>query len=348
MRPGRVSVEVAYFVLKKLVLLSLGFALAQSGPSQLTAIELPGGAGGVGFDDLRYAPELQRLLVPAGQTGHLVLVEPGSQELTLISGFGSGGEYRGGHGEGVTSADAGGGLLYAIDRTRQRLEVIDPDMMKIVAGADLEGSPDYVRYISPTHELWVTEPDREQIEVFTLTAEGPPTLNRKTSIAVSGGPESLIIDPTRGRAYTHQWNGKTVAIDLHTYRAQTWPNGCSGSRGIALDEQQGLLFAGCAEGKATAMDLNHDGALVASLSVGAGIDVIAYSPHLGHLYLPSADNGVMAVAGVSPSGELSLLATIPTAPGAHCAAADDQNNVWICDPVHGQLLHYQDSTLPSR
>lgn len=154
--------------------------------------------------------------MPAGQTGHLVLVEPGSQELTLISGFGSGGEYRGGHGEGVTSADAGGGLLYAIDRTRQRLEVIDPDMMKIVAGADLEGSPDYVRYISPTHELWVTEPDREQIEVFTLAAEGPPTLSRQTSIAVSGGPESLIIDPTRGRAYTHQWNGKTVAIDLHT------------------------------------------------------------------------------------------------------------------------------------
>jgi hypothetical protein len=341
--------EVVHFVLRLLMLLSLGLALAQSGSSQLPALELPGGAGGVGFDDLRYAPELQRLLVPAGQTGNLVLADPTSQELTIISVSGSGEEYQGGHGEGVTSADAGRGLLYAIDRTRQRLEVIDPATKKIVTGADLEGSPDYVRYVAPTHELWVTEPDREQVEVFTLPAAGPAPLSRQTSIAVAGGPESLIIDPTRGRAYTHQWNGQTVAIDLRTHRVlESWPNGCSGSRGIALDEGQGLLFAGCAEGKATAMDLNSGGALVASLEVGKGVDVIAYNSMLGHLYLPGAASASMAVAGVSSTGDLSLLTTVPTVEGAHCAASDDQNNVWICDPEHGRLLRWQDTVLPSR
>ncbi|HKO59300.1 MAG TPA: hypothetical protein VJ276_25765 [Thermoanaerobaculia bacterium] len=51
-----------------------------------------------------------------------------------------------------------------------------------------------------------------------------------------------MIDPHGGRAYTHLWSGTSVAIDL---RSRTiiakWPNGCSGSRGIAYDEHSHFL-----------------------------------------------------------------------------------------------------------
>jgi hypothetical protein len=46
---------------------------------------------------------------------------------------------------------------------------------------------------------------------------------------------------------------------------------------------------------------------------------------------------------VSSSGQLSLLATVVTVPGAHCVAADDRGNAWVCDPQHGHVLLYADN-----
>src|SRR5438552_2561936 len=39
-----------------------------------TPLLIPGGAGGVGFDDLRYSSHLKRVIVPAGHTGKLDLI----------------------------------------------------------------------------------------------------------------------------------------------------------------------------------------------------------------------------------------------------------------------------------
>ena len=86
------------------------------------------------------------------------------------------------------------------------------------------------------------------------------------------------------------------------------------------------------------LDLNHGGALLDSSSAGAGVDIIDYSPGLGHLYLPGARSRTMAILGVSKAGKLSLLATVKTAADAHCVAADDRHQAWVCDPGHGRLL----------
>jgi hypothetical protein len=51
----------------------------------------------------------------------------------------------------------------------------------------------------------------------------------------------------------------------------------------------------------------------------------------------------MAVLGVSAQGELSLLGTRRTAPGAHCVAADGNGNVFVCDPKKGRLLVFRDT-----
>jgi hypothetical protein len=309
----------------------------------VVALNLPDGSGGIGFDDLRFDPTLGKLLVPAGRTGKVDLVDPSSQVVTSIAGFSAQPGFKGGHDDGPTSADAGRGLIFVTDRTAQRLDAVDPATHAIVATTTLASSPDYVRYVASTSELWLTEPDHEQIEVFGLSNDMPPTLTHQAAIAVKGGPESFIIDTQRQRAYTHLWNGATVAID-HKSRTQAarWPNGCDGSRGIALDTAHGWLFAGCAEGKAVVLDVDHDGRQLASLAVGAGVDVIDYSPTLEHLYLPGASSATMAIVGVSATGTLSLLGTVATARDAHCVVADNQRHAWVCDPNHGQLLQVTD------
>src|SRR5262249_44261185 len=148
----------------------------------------------------------------------------------------------GGHGEGTTSADEGRGVLFAIDRTAKKLDVIDPTAQTIVATAPPGADPHYVRYVEPPGEGWVTRPHAEQIEIFSLAAGANPAPKPSAVIKVPGGPESLVIEKTRGRAYTHLWEKKTVAIDLKTRAViAQWPNGCAGSRGIALDEARGFL-----------------------------------------------------------------------------------------------------------
>jgi hypothetical protein len=312
----------------------------------VAAIALPGGAAGIGFDDLMFDAGLGRVIAPAGRTGNLDLIDPATLAVTAINGFAAASQFDGGHDFGTTSADAGGGLLFAIDRNASKVLVVDPARKVIVASAALGGTPDYLRYATLTRELWVTEPDTERIEVFAVPQGSSPVPAHVTFITVRGGPESMVIDGTRQAAYTHLWNGGTVAVDLRSRAIRaTWPNGCAASRGIALDEPRGLLFAGCAEGKAVVLDVAHNGSQLASLSFGSGVDVISYNPALAHLYLPGTTSATMGIIGVGAQGALVLLGTADIPSGAHCVVADNHGQAWVCDPAHGQLLLVKDTLL---
>jgi hypothetical protein len=272
----------------------------------------------------------------------LDLIDPGTRAVTAIPGFESKPTYDKGHDDGPTSADEGRGLVFVTDRTAQKLAVVDPAAQNIVASVELAGEPDYVRYVAATREVWVTQPDKQRIEVFALPDSGAPIPSHKQFIEVPGGPESLVIDPLRGHAYTHLWKGQTVSIDIkeHTLAAR-WPNGCIGSRGIAMDPQRGWLFVACAEGKAVVLDAEHGGAQLSAATSGGRVDIMGYSAQLGHLYLATSSRG-LAIFGVSAKGELTLLGSHPTT-GGRCVTADDQGNAWVCDPKGGRILFIKDS-----
>jgi hypothetical protein len=307
---------------------------------------LPGGQGGIGLDDLAFPPALRQVVVPAGRTGRIVLIDPQSRKAREIAGFKSSPPGNGAHDAGPTSADEGKGYLFAVDRTSKRLEVIDLAKGAIVAGAPLAGSPDYVRYVAPTNEVWVTEPDKDGIEIFSLSNAKPPVPTHAAFLPVPGGPESLVIDTRSKAGFANLWKSSTVVIDLAARKiARTWPNGCQNSRGLALDAPHQRLFVGCAEGGADLLHLGLNGTIVDRFRFGNGTDIIAYNPTLGHLYVPASKTGQMAVVGVSRDGILKLLATANTAIGAHCAVADDQKQVWVCDPKEGRVLVVKD-TLP--
>jgi len=231
----------------------------------LSPLLFPDGGHGIGFDDLGFAPMLRKVMVPGG-TGNLALIDPDSQKIEIISGFSKGTGYSGGHGEGITSCDAGRGLMYVTDRSARLLDVVDPRAKKIIATAPLASGPDYVRFVPMTNEMWVTEPGAERIEIFTLPDQGTPVPNHSGFIAVPGGPESLAIE--HGQAYAHFWRGTRLAVDLRNRKiVARWPNGCKGSRGIALDEKRGFLFDACDEGTLSVLDL-ESGRLLGEASSG--------------------------------------------------------------------------------
>jgi outer membrane protein assembly factor BamB len=319
--------------MRSAVLLLLAAASAGS------TLPMPGGEGGIGFDDLMWSPALDRVLVPSGRTGKLNLVDPKTLAVESISGFSNGADFKGGHGKGTTSADAGRGLIFASDRDAQSVRVFDAKTHAALSTVNLAGGPDYVRWVERLGELWVTEPRKKQIETFVLEGK---TLEHRGAISVPEGPESLTIDAARGRAYAHSWHDHTYAIDLEEHRvAATWTNGCKGSRGIALDAEHGWLFVGCDEGAAVALDVKT-GARVGQVKTGEGVDIIAYAPKLQHLYVPGGDSATMSIVAVAPNGALSNVRSVPTAKDATCVATSGDGRVFVCDPAHGRLLVIED------
>ncbi|MEP6860721.1 MAG: hypothetical protein ABJE66_08890 [Deltaproteobacteria bacterium] len=302
-----------------------------------TKLVLPDGNGGIGFDDMGYSPVLHRVLAPAGRTGKLALIDPKTQTIETVSGFSTDADkFSGGHGEGTTSADTGAGLIFASDRSRTEVEIIDAKKLAITGKAKLAGGPDYVRWVEATNEVWVTEPGKKQIEYFSLDHG---KLVHKGAIDIAGGPESLVIDATRGKAYTHTWEDATVSIDIAKHEELArWKNGCKGSRGIALDEKRGQLFVGCEEGKATALDVVNGGKQLGTATTGKGVDIIAYNPALSHLYVPGGDAATLTILGVAAMGSLAVLGTVAVAADSHCVATDDAGHAYVCDPKSGALL----------
>jgi YVTN family beta-propeller protein len=308
-------------------------------------VAMPGGGSGIGFDDLRYSAKLHRVLVPAGRTGTVDLVDPDTLEVTSIAGFGSVADYSGAHDDGPTSIDEGNGVLYVTDRTTGKLSVVDPTTNGIVASVMLGAGPDYVRFVPATNEIWVSEPDAEQVEIFSVGADPSMSPVHSGAVAVANGPESLVIDSARGRAYTHRWQKSTVAIDIATRTiVAEWPNGCASSRGLAVDEQRAFLFVSCSEGTTSVLDLSNDGRVLSTLARASGFDVIGYSPKAGHLYLAGSSCGCLITLGVSPTGALGFIGRADAAGGTHCAVADDAGHAWWCDQDQGSVWRVTDNS----
>jgi len=329
-----------------IVLASMNPLLAQSSTLlKATVMPIAHGKGGIRFDYFAFSPQLHKILIPAGQTGKLYLIDPTSFEMNSIGGFTSSPEWQKGQEIGITAADEGEGFIFVADHGSQQLDVVDVRTKKIVAKAPLALDVDILRYVKINHEVWATEPDdkdKQQIEVFSFTAGEHPRLTHVLFIAMPGGPESLSIDNTHQRAFTNVGKNAT-AIDLKTHAiTDTWPNTCTKSRGTAVDEARNFLFVACGEGKAVVLDLNQKGKPVASLMTGQGADLVDFNSNLSHFYITASKNAILSVLGVSSTGGLSLLGIGQAAMKSHCVIGDDQNNIWVCAPQEGQLLRYRD------
>lgn len=320
-----------------------------AGPSATSAvpgeptriIAIPGGEHGIGFDDMDYVAQLHRIVVPAGQTGAIALIDPQRVALQLIPGVATPRTAVRGHGEGTTSAAYARGFLFASDRDTHQVVIVDLRKRFVLGRVALSAGPDYLRYDPVTSELWVTEPHAQQIEIFSVRFAPGPTLHRVATIPTPGGPESLVIDARRGLAYVNRWKRETLAIDVASRRVVArWPNECEGARGLAWDARSRFLFVGCAEGRVTVLDAAHGGRVLGSAATGAGVDIIAYDAAQRRVYAPGARSATMTTLRVDSAGRLTSEAVVHTARGAHCVATDSAGRAFVCDPRHGRVLEF--------
>jgi hypothetical protein len=344
-------------------------------PGNLTTriVPLPFNAP-VSFGDFTYDAQLRRVIIPAGETGQVALIDPTDMQVQLISGFSR--QVDGSDPMiGASSIAVAGGFLYGLDQATMSIKTIRLISGNLISSTAVRATADYIRFVSATNELWVTEKGLHQIEIFSISDDNPPTLQSTGVISVPNGPEGLIIDDLRGLAFTNRPDQSltdVIQVMTHSVIAQ-WGSGCSSAKRMAIDENDGYLFIACEEGKLVVIDINNDGFQVTSQNFGGDLDAVAYNPDLHHVYLPSGASEVVAVfqlqkilaapepthvpgmvPGANPTAALAataipetktslrLLGTADTDMQANCVTADKNNNLWVCDPNNGRVFAIHD------
>src|SRR3954471_17518988 len=138
--------------------------------------KIPGGSASISFDDVWYAQPLGKVLLAAGTRG-VAVIDPATAALVMIAGP-----------QETYSVTEGGGRLFAIDRGRSRLLVLDPGGGAVVGSGTLSGFADYVR-TSPAGEIFVSQPFDNRIEVLRLPSSGSLDPEHVAYIATGGGAE---------------------------------------------------------------------------------------------------------------------------------------------------------------
>src|SRR5207248_4871986 len=105
-------------------------------------VALPGG-GPAAFDDMRYSPELMKVVAAPHGTGFISLIDPDTLALQNLTAP-----------LGVESADASATTVFAADRATSRILALDIASGATITAAAVPGSPDYVRFSPATNEVW--------------------------------------------------------------------------------------------------------------------------------------------------------------------------------------------------
>ena len=292
--------------------------------SQVPEVRLVALPGSGAFDDLRYSPELKRVVAAPHGTGFVSLIEPDSLDIASFAVP-----------AGVESADASATTIYVADRPNHRIVALDVTTGDTLATGSVPGTPDYVRFSPATGEVWVSIPATNRIEILdaaTLAAIG--------SVTLPAPPEGLTFDGDR--AYSNA-NGRVTAIDVaHRLVVGEWRTGCGYSHGFPqVDDPFQLAFGGCFANGGVGVVTMH-GELRAGFEAGGGEAILAYEPKLHHLYVRGDGSSELYMFAACRDGELGQLAKVTLSPDGHGASADDRGHVWVADADTGGVYRVTD------
>ena len=190
----------------------------------------------------------------------------------------------------------------------------------------------------------MTTPGDQTIAV--LDASKPDVLAAKANVKLDGAPECYAVDGARGLFFTNlEDKNKAVVIDVKTHKTKaTWSLACSseGPRGIAAEAKRGFVYVACTD-QVLVLDGARDGAQLAKLDTGAGVDNIDWLEARQRLYVAAGKSATLTVAHVDDRGQPSVVARGATADGARNGVADANGGVYVVDRASARLLVFGSS-----
>ncbi|MDB4900243.1 MAG: hypothetical protein JWN53_2051 [Gemmatimonadetes bacterium] len=149
-------------------------------------------------------------------------------------------------------------------------------------------------------------------------------------------PEGAASDG-RGRIYVNNESKNTIQVlDAKSMKVlASWPLApCDHPTGIAYDPATDRIFAGC--GKTSVVVDGTSGKVVATIANGDGVDALGWDPSQKLIYIPAGRSGTVTVVHQDSPNDYTVVATVPTMPGAKTIAVDPVNHVaYLFQPEFG-------------
>ncbi len=173
----------------------------------------------------------------------------------------------------------------------------------------------------------IFDPATKRVFTFNLNTHNATVVDSKEGKVVGtfdlGGRPELVGTDAKGNVFANLVQ-KNVVLHIDARKmttGQTWPVApCEGPRTMAVDQNNGRLFIGCANRRMVILD-STNGRVIASVPIGAGPDDSAYDPETRLIYTSNGDGTVSIIQQESPD-RYSVLETVKTAPGARNMALD--------------------------
>ena len=318
-------------------------AVSAPAVAQLTskAVPIPGATAPISFDYLVADRAAGRVYLAVGNTGSLDVFDTATGAFTRVDGFKTmEKEWKGKKRLfGPSAATIGDGFVYVGNRATSEVCAVEAKTAKLGHCLKLPTATDGVAYVASGKEVWVTTPSDQSLTV--LDASKPGALKPKTVIKLGGSAEGYAVDEAHGLFFTNlEDKGSTLVVDVKTHKLRsTWNPSCGseGPRGVAVDSARGLVFVACTD-HVQVLDAAHDGAPLATLDTGAGVDNLDYVETSGLLYAAAGKAARLTVARFDDKGNPTVVATGATAAGARNAVADANGNAYVPDPAGATLL----------
>jgi DNA-binding beta-propeller fold protein YncE len=244
------------------------------------------------------------------------------------------------HGTHVAVIDVDSGKLVGkIDNTPSaHFTVIDPDLDRgFISNGGAAGLTIFntktlatIGQVKSTGENpgpTVFDPATKRIFTFNLNTNNATVVDSKEGKVVGafdlGGRPELVGTDAKGNVFANLVQ-KNVVLQIDSRKmtpGQTWPVAPGeGPRTMAVDQENGRLFIGCANRRMVILDSNN-GRLIGSVPIGSGPDDSAYDPETRLIYISNGDGTVSVIQQESPD-RYSVIETVKTVPGARNMALD--------------------------
>jgi DNA-binding beta-propeller fold protein YncE len=316
----RYSLTATAFLVAAFFVASPGVGHAQSFKVDKYSI---GGDGG--SDDLTAEPGTGRVFIPRGThvmvvdgaTGKVIgdiLDTPRVHAVAIVA--------KSNHG---FTTNAGDSTVTMFD-----LKTLVPIKKVKIASGGLDG----IRYDEFSDRLILTNHSRP---IGTATAIDPNTGDIVGSVELEDNAPEASVSDGKGKVFINNEGKNTIqVIDVKTMKVlASWPIApCEGPTGIAYDRSSNRIFSGC--GKTSVVVDPSSGKVVATIANGDGVDGLTFDPSQKLIYISAGRDSSVTVVHEDSPDKYTVVATVPTMPGARTIAVDPVRHVaYLIQPVYG-------------
>jgi len=221
---------------------------------------------------------------------------------------------------------------FATSGRKDKCVVFDAASYKIEKEIPTGGGPDALLYVTATKEVWTMNH-----RGGSITCIDASSLETKATIEIGGTLEFAVEWPAKGRVFVNVEDKNFIAeIDAvkHTLLKKHALSPAEAPTGLAIDQNNGILFCGC--DKLLAVVDAATGKVIATPAIGSHCDAVAFDVD-HHLAFASCGDGTTTVVREVDAHTFEVAGKIDTAPGGKTCTLDPKTHaLWIAAGTRGK------------